>query len=203
MKKMFKLLMLSLVALLVIVACNNDTPEEDDVADNGVEAPDDDGTNDDENASDEEDVADEDSDLSGDLLSLGEIGLLETALGDYEVTPTSIRLLEEVGVEQPYNDTFIVMDLTITNVGDEAIVSQDIITARLGSAIGDRGSVSNFDDFEEIDNFEGEIAPGETMTGEIIFDFVLDDSYELSFGAVYLDSLSNEVRWVFDTDEAE
>lgn len=83
------------------------------------------------------------------------------------------------------------------------IISEDIITARLGSAIADIGSASNFDDFEELDHFEGEVAPGETMTGEIIFDFVFDDAYELSFGAAYLDSLSNEVRWTFGADEVE
>ena len=216
MVKMYKSVFFSLAILLVLVGCNNDTSEEN-LEENGVEEhQDEEPTTNDENDSeevttdpeDESDEADEDDSTPEDtassdgILKLGETGLLETAIGNFEVTPTTVRFLENVEEEKPYNGTFIVVDLTVENVGSETIISEDVVSATLHST-DDSGSATNFDDFEEINNFEGEIEPGESMVGEIIFDFRKMDDYQISFGASYLDSLSNEVRWEFYADEAE
>ena len=210
MKKTLKLISLSLIILLAIVGCSNNTPDDEDV-ENPIEENQNEDIidNTDSEAEDPNSVEnEEDNSVSespsstDDILSLGDTGLMETAIGKIEVTPTSIRFLENVGDERPFDEIFLVMELTITNVGDEAVLSEEMITARLHGEDGS-GGVASFDDFSEIDNFEGELEPGETVSGEVIFDFSIEDKYQLSFGAAYLGSLSNEVRWEFDADEAE
>ena len=205
MKKTLSLVSLCLIIILAIVGCTNNTPADEDI-DNPIEEnlDDNEGENEDSSPDDneEDNSVSESPSASGDLLSLGETGVMETAIGNFEVTPTSVRFLSEVGGEKPFSEVFVVIDLTIKNVDTDTIISEDIISARLHS-LDDSGSTTNFDDFEEINNFEGEIEPGKTMSGEAIFDFRKLEGYQLSFGAAYLDSLSNEVRWEFDAEEAE
>ncbi|WP_440895624.1 DUF4352 domain-containing protein [Amphibacillus sp. Q70] len=195
MKKMLQLLFVCVSVLLISVGCSNDSVE-DDIEDNS-ELPT-------EESTDNEDDLTSESPSSEDLLGLGDTGILETEIGNFEVTPTAFRFEEEVGEDDeiPNNEIFIIVNLTIKNIDDEPIVSEDLIySSNLENVEGAGVGADLY--FDEINNFEGEIAPDETMTGELLFDFVREEAYEFSFGADYLDSLSNEVRWVFDADEVE
>ena len=204
MAKGLKLIIIGLT-LLIIGGCNNVEPEDlnDSNASEEIIS--------DENESNFEDTGEDESNSEGseddhDLLSLGETGLMETAIGDFEVTPTSYRFegeLEEGNdLITPSNEVFIIVDLEIKNVDENPIKSEDLIySVVLGNLDG--AGLGAYVNYDVIDNFQGEITPGETMTGEVLFDFVREDTYQLSFGESYLDSLSNEVRWEFYADEAE
>ncbi|SEO60818.1 protein of unknown function [Amphibacillus marinus] len=205
---MRKLLVSILIGFVLLVACNNNnTPEENGEEINGNNPA---GTEDTAPAdsTDEEDESDSDGDETNNevqLLELGETGTLETAIGDFQVTPTKIIFIEEMEEDDPYqspdNGTFIVISLTLENVGDEPINSGEIVqTVNLQNLEG--AGIRPYDEFNSIDNFEGEIAPGEFLEGELLFDFSLEDEYELSFGAAYLESLSNEVLYRIHSDEA-
>ncbi|WP_440896934.1 DUF4352 domain-containing protein [Amphibacillus sp. Q70] len=199
-KKMFKLIFVSIAVLLVISACSNsnDAPDDEVANDENESELDDEGESDDQSSGA--------AAPSGEVLSLGETGTMETAIGNFEVTPTSFRFEEEIDedgeIENPYNGIFIIVDLTIENIDDEPIISEDLIYSVVLKDEGGAG-IDPIVEFTSTNNFEGEIAPGETVTGEIIFDFITNDVYELSFGADYLESLSNEVRWILEADDAE
>ena len=204
MAKGLKLIIIGLT-LLIIGGCNNVEPEDlnDSNASEEIIS--------DENESNFEDTGEDESNSEGseddhDLLSLGETGLMETAIGDFEVTPTSYRFEEELeegnDLITPSNEVFIIVDLEIKNVDENPIKSEDLIySVVLGNLDG--AGLGAYVNYDAIDNFQGEITPGETMTGEVLFDFIREDTYQLSFGESYLDSLSNEVRWEFYAHEAE
>ncbi|WP_440896937.1 DUF4352 domain-containing protein [Amphibacillus sp. Q70] len=203
MKKTLRFLFVSLAVLLVISGCSNGTSEADDIDDNDVEAPDDNETNDDKMVSSEDDG--EDSDSNRDLLSLGETGTVETVLGNFEVTPTAVRFVEEMEESDPYqnpdNGTFIIVDATITNIDDDVIDIEEINSARLHNEDGS-GGVPAYE-FDSINFFVGDLEPGESEDGELLFDYSKSDAYQLSFGSAYLDSLSDEVRWLLEVDDGE
>ena len=213
MAKVLKLLIIKLT-LLIIVGCNNNEPEglNDSNASEDLTTGEDESDFEDEGEDEESSDASEDESTSEgseddyDLLSLGETGLMETAIGDFEVTPTSYRFEEELeegnDLITPSNEVFIIVDLEIKNVDENPIKSEDLIySVVLGNLDG--AGLGAYVNYDAIDNFQGEITPGETMTGEVLFDFIREDTYQLSFGESYLDSLSNEVRWEFYADEAE
>ena len=216
MNKIFKLLLVALSSL-IIVGCVNNTEE---AKDSSIQSPiEEEVTDSDEdlNQEDEEDVnstndtedeADstlDHTDAGDNLLSIGEKGVIETALGHYEITPTGIRFEEEMKDEDPYqspdNGVFIIIDVTMTNIGDKTLVSDEVITARLHNEDGS-GGMSNYE-FQSINNFKEELDPGESYSGELLFDYSKEDTYQFSFGSAHLDSLSNEVRWEIDSEEAE
>ncbi|WP_440896935.1 DUF4352 domain-containing protein [Amphibacillus sp. Q70] len=207
MKKTLRFLLVSLAILLVVTGCNNEAPEEDDIEDDNIEALADDETTDDEGESDgESDQSAADEASNGEVLSLGETGVMMTNLGDYEVTPTAFRYASEMGEDdpkkEPSSDTFVIIDFTITNIGDEIIDTESIVFASILEVTG-QGGDSAYEGFESIDNFADEIDTDETVEGQMIFDSALSEEYELSFGSAYIDSMSNTERWILYGDEVE
>ncbi|SEO60886.1 protein of unknown function [Amphibacillus marinus] len=207
MHNLSRLLIYALVILFALIGCKTATEEDGNAGSNNESTT---------NLTEEEDslglseteTSDSDNETtqdSGDLLKLGDIGILETPIGEFEATPTSVKFVEEMDEDDPYqtpdNGTFVIIDITITNIGDEGIASEDILLARLHDLRG--GGMAPYDSFDSVDNFEGVIEPDETVTGQFLFDYSIEDTYQLSFGELALDSLSNEVRWEFDLDEVE
>ncbi len=131
---------------------------------------------------------------------------METILGDYEVTPTSVRYVAEMTEDDPYitpgSDTFIIIDTTITNIGDEPMDADDAVSqARLDNVRG--GGRAPYTDFVSIDNIEGELAPGESIEGEMLFELGFEEEYKLSFGSTALESASNVQEWKIYEDEID
>ncbi|WP_017471224.1 DUF4352 domain-containing protein [Amphibacillus jilinensis] len=205
MKKLVVLL-LSLSVLIVVVACGNQSGEQDEeTTDEAAEQQED---NDDQGASEdmENDSDSTEAGSDGEYLRLGETGVMETILGDYEVTPTSVRYVAEMTEDDPIvnpnSDTFIVIDTIITNIGDEPMNADDAISqARLHNMRG--GGTGRYKDFVSIDNIEGELAPGESIEGEILFDLGFEEEYDLSFGSTALESASNVQEWKIYEDEID
>ena len=217
MKKSPKLLFVVLFLLIIVVACNNDTSNneiiENDTEENqGEEAANDNGgevENDNNTAGSEDDEgsnsAANNSGGDGDILRLGETGVMETALGNYEITPLLFRYESEMGendpLQEPYSETFIVIDFEITNIGDEIIEVDSILTSAIVEVSGEGGGFA-YEGFEKIDNLPNEIGIGETVKGEMLFDSALSDEYQFSIGDAYPDSLSNTVTWILYDDES-
>lgn len=220
--KLAKWMFITFSVLLILTACGGNDTTDNDNPDNEVEDPTDEEVVDngeDENpgeaGSDDQEVPVDDNDEDdpsgetpndGGILSLGDTGVMETTLGDYEVTPTAFRFEDEMTeddpLQHPLSDTFIIMDVTIVNIGDEAMDAEEVISSAILEDL-EGGGRSAYDDFVSIDSFEGEIAAGETVEGQLVFDLGHEDEYELSFGAAYTDSLSNEVRWQLFADQAD
>ncbi|WP_117168155.1 DUF4352 domain-containing protein [Paraliobacillus sediminis] len=211
MKNLIKLIVTGMVIAFVLVGCNNDdeaneTSENQETEDSN-EASETAGEAETDEAEGEESTSEEtdSSESKGEILSLGETGTMETILGDFEVTPTGVKFLEEIedggSNVEPSNEVFIVVDVTVKNIGDEAFESGESITADLFD-MSDAG-LGNTPGYSSVEDFDGEVAPGEEVSGQLIFDFWETDPYILIFGYGYTSDLSNEVTWEFTADEAE
>ncbi len=198
--------------MVFVVACGNQSDEQDETTANEPtgqqEDNDDQGLNDDtvNDVEEEDDLDSNETVADGEYLRLGETGVMETIIGDYEVTPTSVRYVSEMTegdpIVNPNSDTFIVIDTMITNIGDEPMNADDAISqARLRNMRG--GGTGRYKDFVSIDNIEGELAPGESIEGEMLFDLGFEEEYELSFGSIALESASNVQEWKIYEDEID
>jgi uncharacterized lipoprotein YehR (DUF1307 family) len=132
------------------------------------------------------------------VLKLGETGRMKGTLGEFDVTVDSFRILEEYEGNKPYssNTYFIEVDVTINNLEDKVLKTYSITRARLFDLDSNGGSNE-----ESFTVFPEEIQPGETVSGQIIFDIPKSSSYELVFGFAR-SSVATELRWGFDASEA-
>jgi uncharacterized lipoprotein YehR (DUF1307 family) len=181
MKKLFTILLA--VSLLTIAGCGDKTSE-------GT-------TTEPTNNSKETTEQKEKVDQENKVLKLGETGRMMDTLGEHDITVHSVEIIEEYEGNKPYSaDTnFIAFDVTIKNLGDKALEAFWITRSRLFKM--DNGvSVE-----EKYTEFPEEIQPGETVSGKIIFDISMSNSYELVFG-YGLSSVATELRWGFDASEA-
>lgn len=180
-----------LIALIVVVGCSSgkekDTPKDNDV---GIE----DNGNDDEK---------EKEDSPGGTLRLGETGTLNTTIGDYEVTPVSFEIVDKPNGIEPYNEghIFVIVDTKIKNIGDDTLEGADLTSSTVLADDDDRKSDNHWE-IDIVNHFEGELKPGEEMSGQLLFQTPPSDHYALIFGYA-LETVSNEVVWRFDADEAK
>ncbi len=130
------------------------------------------------------------------ILELGESGIMSNPVGKYEITVKSVRTLDKLGEFDPLMDLFFVFTVSIKNIGDKAILGEEVAVSDLF-----RDETSRQGSFlhEDIDNFKGEIAPGETVEGEIVFNQAISEDYSLVFGSSLI--TSNKLTWNFDYEE--
>ncbi|MEK3887595.1 DUF4352 domain-containing protein [Bacillus sp. FSL K6-3431] len=117
----------------------------------------------------------EDDIFSGDFtdqtdLKIGDTGQTESTLGKYKVTVNSVKMLDELDGESSTLDHFFVTEITVENIGDKSYDVKDIIDnlefAKSLEGVG-AGGLSKF--YDSIKAFEGTIEPGDTITGETVF----------------------------------
>ncbi|QQK77620.1 DUF4352 domain-containing protein [Salicibibacter cibarius] len=166
------------------------TEAEEDDADEGVDV---DAT--------EEDDSDDENGSSDDFaedqqLSLGETGTYDANFGTFEITLDDVWTDDEVEGEPPVDDLYVITEVTVENNSDDTIDAQDLAHADLLNE--DESNIGVYWFY----GFDGDLEPGESLTGELVFDHTDSSYYELTYGWGP-DSLSNEVRWEFDESELE
>lgn len=179
------------ISLLLIVACgSNGTGSEQNEGNSNNANPD----NEVEQASDEK-------------LRLGDTGTLKDTIGEYEVTPTAFEITKSVDGDVPshadtHDDDFIIVDITIKNIGDSALEGPDI--TRSGVVLADDNDLKSDNrwDYEWGDQITSEIQPGEEVDGQLVFERPPSEYYELIFG-YGLSSVSSQATWYFEPDEAK
>ncbi|WP_117168158.1 DUF4352 domain-containing protein [Paraliobacillus sediminis] len=207
MKNLIKLMVIGMVIGFVLVGCNNDD-EANETSDNQVtedstevtgedyEAEEAEG---DESASDESDSS---SDSKLEILSLGETGIIKDSIGTYEITPTSFELLEATEEAEPSNGVFVLINLTIKNIGDESVDSSGLVNDSAALIDSDDIAEFNEDYYKFVDAFDGEVESGEEISGQLLFDQAKTDNYSLMFG-YGLETVSNQIKWGFSAEEAK
>lgn len=139
-------------------------------------------------------------------MKIGDTAQVETTLGKYEITIDSVKKEDTLDGEESQVDYFFVTDVTIKNIGEETIdanESKDIleITSTLeGSGFSD---VSSY--FDSIETIEGTLEPGESISGQVLFEEIDASEYYIRFseGLVAAGALTNQAIWTFTLEEAE
>ncbi|MBM7839902.1 hypothetical protein JOC54_003182 [Alkalihalobacillus xiaoxiensis] len=111
-------------------------------------------------------------------LGLGDTAVMHSNISSFEFTLNSVDMVEEVDGELSDLDAYVVASITIKNIGDEAIDAKENAglfeyTANLeGSGFGDQAEY--YEDYQA-DAIEGELAPGEEVTGTAVYTSYNDD----------------------------
>jgi hypothetical protein len=213
MKLMMKTLFMMLIVAALLAACGDDTAS-DDAVDSNVDSTESELTPDPENEEEmqnngaddateevcatEEDENEENNDSAGfaedQQLTLGDTGIHDSVTGTFEITLNAVKSEDEVEGD---NGFFIFTEVTIKNVSDEAVDVADLTYADL---FNDQESGSG--PYWDYGFDEDQLEPGESITGELVFDVSESSYYELVYGSA-VHSTTNEVRWRFDADEVE
>lgn len=186
MKSKFKIVLLltTVLALILLGACGNDSNKGNN---NNKE------NNNNNNSSDTEQKTD---------LNLGDSSVVESILGDFEVTIESFEIHETFnGEEAEYEDhIFMIVDFSVKNVGDEVLKGDEISRPTLFTDEGDRSS--NLRSEESVDHLKEELQPGEEDSGQMIFQTYDSENFEINFG-YGMTLKTDDVVWKFSRSEAK
>ena len=192
MKKYIKLTFLFIVTSLFIVACNgkdhagegvneeenrnqetNET-EENEPAEEDVVTDEDSS----EEASENEEPEADDGKSIGNHqegLQIGDTGsVVDNDENRYDVTLNSVTFKDSVAGLEPNGETFVVANITVENTGDNSFDAVNMYNPGFGPKGGIETTLNGvfMDAGVEVDEnlLEGEIAPGESVTGDHIFE---------------------------------
>lgn len=144
-------------------------------------------------------------------LSIGETAeiqdYIETAL-HYEITLNNVQFLDNIDDLDPTGDTFAVVEVSLENLHPEDTMSArdgfgpgfggvDDIQASLNSIY--MNDAEHADIVEEFNLMDGEMAPGEELTGTYIYSIDEADEYEFS----YSDLMVVFATWNVSPDEVD
>ncbi|QQZ10430.1 DUF4352 domain-containing protein [Heyndrickxia vini] len=139
-------------------------------------------------------------------LKIGDTGKLESTLGKYEITVKSIKLKNEIGGEVSQIDHLFLTEITIKNIGDQPIDAAETIgLLELTDDLEGSGSPNDSDFYKVSKPFSGEIKPGQTMTGEAVFQGLDSKTYYIRVtpGLIAASAVKNKAIWTFKKSEAE
>ncbi|TDQ42204.1 DUF4352 domain-containing protein [Aureibacillus halotolerans] len=205
----------ALSAMLVLSACSGggeESPEEEPTTEPGttedasteVDESDEAATGDTETPDSDTAEADESSDeLSwgeGETeLELGETGEIHSTLGTFDATISDVSYVDTLdGENVGEGGVYVLAEISITNTSDDALDSGEVSRAEIKNVDSDV-SLQNVTYFEEVNNFEGEIAPGETVEGEIVSIQDTSSEFKIILGNR---ATSNLLVWTVDGPEA-
>ncbi|MFD2630919.1 DUF4352 domain-containing protein [Oceanobacillus kapialis] len=212
---------LILFAVMFVACSNEDNNEEDSTSSQGEnQESTTEGTNnskpantDEAESSQGEDASDnteEEADTSGEAieeaedqleLGIGDTGKIVNNFSTHEITLNSVEITEEAGGEPTQEGNYVIVNLTIKNLGDDVLNPEDALSSTELATEPGAGGLPWFYIDGVAEEWPAEIAPGESVNGVLLFDIEQSDEYALQT-AFDLDSLSNQVSFVFNADEA-
>lgn len=212
-KKMMKSILGFMMLSLLLAACSNDdqedkpepsedTVQEDPAENNAVE------TNDHDSDSEESEDNEKREHIENQKgLKIGETGTVVSSEENYtyEVTLNEVRY-QDIEELKLFDEVFIVAEVTIKNIDDRSIDAENIFTPTLGELETNEYHSPVGNEFQKgisgITNIEGEIAPGDSVTGHFVYDMKKADKYHFAFGTNW-DHITTMVEWEFSEDEME
>ncbi|WP_280772017.1 DUF4352 domain-containing protein [Salipaludibacillus daqingensis] len=139
-------------------------------------------------------------------LQIGETGQVSSNTGEYEITINTVEIRDDIEGEASQLDYFIVANVTVNNIGSNPIQAEDPIgTLELKRNLDGSGFSDLSSHYSEIDKIEGEIEPGEEVTGEMVFQAHDEEEQHIVIrdGLVASGAVNNQVIWSFEKTEAE
>lgn len=137
-------------------------------------------------------------------LAIGDTGQLTSNTGTFEITVNDVEILDEFEGEPSALDLLVLFDITLENTGNESFDADDTVNSLELSESEETGGSSQVY-LDELDGIEGDLAPGDSISGEMLFDAVEADAYYLKItgGLIASGAVHNEVMWSFERSEAE
>lgn len=212
MNQFIKFSLLLTLGLILIVGCSSNNEgdgtqegeQEDNSQETTTEQAEDNGEND-ENSEDSNDNSDTHVEHQ-EGLSMGETGIVEDNNNKYEVTLNSVEYEEIVGDFEPEGDTYVVANMTVKNIDDHSFDAKDIYRPGFGPENQLDASLNQvlLDNSDRVDQnlLEGEIAPGESVTGVHVFDIEKTEEYVLAFGGSGV-QIKTYAQWEVSDSEIE
>lgn len=226
MRKLLLMIITVLFTGAILIACSddgdstagNDQDTDNETTDTVDETED---NNENEGSEDEDSEAevendDDSSDSSGGLfdlteedqvdLKIGDTATVQTSIGTYELTVDEAEIVgSELDGVSTELEQLIVLDLTFKNVDSEPLSAEDIMSSLGVTDILDGPNNHNSAEaYESIDDFEGELAPGEERKTQFIADvYTAEEYYFRQNPGVVAAGTSNDVMWTIPAGEAQ
>ncbi|MEY8749543.1 hypothetical protein [Alkalicoccobacillus gibsonii] len=164
--------------------------------------------NENESAEEETDAESSQGDIDDQMnLSIGDSAVIESTLGQYEVTLNHVHYKEEVEGVMSELDGFLIANYSIENIGDDTInlmESINVLEATDDLVGTGEGNVSG--SYESIESFgHDELAPGEKSTKDVLYLAYDSDDYYIRVvqGLIASEGVKNEVLFTFQKVEIE
>lgn len=142
-------------------------------------------------------------------LQIGETGTVVSSKEDYkyEVTLNSLHYEEELDDLRLFGDVFVIADVTIENIDNQSFPAEATFTPKVGKLDSNEYNSPVDNEFLEgisgIEIIEGELEPGDSITGQYVFDLgSKEDSYHFAFGTNW-DQIRTLAEWEFSEVEME
>lgn len=165
------------------------------------------GTNSEENK-DSYDNSTENDSVESDMvgLGMGETGYVRDEDNKYEVTLNSVKFSDDdIGGIKSENDVYAIVNLTVENVGDHPMNAKNIHNPSFGETGRSFGTFNEtiFEDSLEVeqDLLEGKISPGESTTGDQIYDITTSEYYTFFLGESGVDT--SYAKWEIHESDVE
>ncbi|THG88623.1 hypothetical protein AJ85_01905, partial [Alkalihalobacillus alcalophilus ATCC 27647 = CGMCC 1.3604] len=223
MKKIMKAIGITLLAGSLLVACNSDegTDTSEDPTGEGIPNEQvDESDNEESNSGDDENEESNETDsessgggMASDLefgdqldLGIGDTAQISSNIGAYEITLNSVSQTEEVDGKSSPLSHFIIMNLTIKNIGEQALDAYDTVSVlHQNNDVEGSGAADYSHLYESVEGFEGSIEPGQEVTADAIYN-ARDGNEQFLFinpGLIAAKGVYNDVVWTFTEDEME
>ncbi|GGH77591.1 putative cupin superfamily protein [Pullulanibacillus pueri] len=189
-----------LLCLSVLMACSDQGNSDQSSGKNDPSAT---GQNNDNNEGQSE--ADNKDDGQQSKLQIGDTGTVKIEYqGTFKVTLESVEQKEKIGSENPNNDVFLVAKVKVENVGKEAMDLEDLTgfvdLLDLGKNGGSAPDYANqIQGVQDPLSNKGQLQPGKTAEGDMVFDTWNTDNYQFVFG--HANSQVSKTIWAFTKDE--
>ncbi len=203
-------LMATMVAIPFILGACSDSdddassaPSEETTTPSETETDD----NDNENVEDETDDSSAPAEEGEDQLDLvvGDTAIMESNVASFEFTLNSVEMVEEIDGEMPELDGYIIASITIKNIGDEPIDAQETSrTFEYTDFLEGSGMPDDSQWYDAYDGVEGDITPGDEITGTAVYEGYIDDENYLRVKPGLAGTgLINDAMFTFSLDELE
>ncbi|WP_144558906.1 DUF4352 domain-containing protein [Shouchella miscanthi] len=138
-------------------------------------------------------------------LVVGDTAIMHSNIASFEFTLNSVDMVEEIDGEMPELDGYIIASITIKNIGDEPIDALETSrTFEYTDYLEGPGMPDDSEWYDEYDGVEGEIAPGDEMTGTAVYQGYIDEENHLRVkpGLTGISAI-NDATFTFTRDELE
>lgn len=139
-------------------------------------------------------------------LKIGDTATIESTLGKFEVTLESVKGVKEIDGEESLLGNLLITQLTVKNVGEKAFNTEDQIdTLEMVTDIKGEGSPDDSAHFESLKKLTGNLEPGESVSGEAVFEAYESDEYLLMTKRSYRvgNTVYNNAVWTIKKSEVK